>query len=128
MASRYYPCIFLQGLRKTTKTSIRIGDAPPEYKSEAFALNQSVLYDYVIVVFVCIGDSLVTTVNTLLCSAPYLDVQRPAFTRHIIVLVPYVYLIVNQIFSPLYKKRFAYGPWLGIQYYRNLGPCFRWNY
>jgi hypothetical protein len=65
---------------------------PPEYKSEAFALNQPVQYDCVIMVFVCIGDFLVMTVNILLCSTPYLDLQRPAFARNLAE----IYMSVNQ--------------------------------
>jgi hypothetical protein len=57
--------------------------APPEYKSEAFTLNQPVQCDRVIMVFMCIGDVLVMTINILVCLIPYLDLQRPAITRHV---------------------------------------------
>jgi hypothetical protein len=32
--SRYYPAIPLEGMRKTTKTSVRISGIPPEIRNE----------------------------------------------------------------------------------------------
>jgi hypothetical protein len=81
---------FLEGLRKTTNTTIRIGDVWPRFEPStsqmqvwSIALNQPVQYDCVVMVFLCIGDALDMTGNIFLCSIPYLDLQRPAFATHL---------------------------------------------